>query len=294
MTAQGLLIPRPDLIEIVGMYQGVACRFTVWGEPVSKARARFTRHGGTYTPEKTRNAEEAIAWQFKSSGGILEPSTEIAFGVIAVFHGSTRQRRDVDNMLKLVLDGLNKVAWVDDTQVLEVAGRKCFVTKEMARTEVIVYRLGAFPRKQEACSECGSMFNTYDSLRGKVHYCSQGCRIKAQAEARKRVCPQCGNGFDTPKQQTPQVYCSVACKAAGGRVDGPCSVCGTVFNYRKHNVGRAVYCSDECRRKHGADVARENRTKRYPGTCTQCGAGVTKKAYLRCRKCHLSGAEVTL
>jgi Holliday junction resolvase RusA-like endonuclease len=45
-------------------------------------------------------------------------------------------------MLKLVLDGLNKVAWADDVQVTEVSARKALALPGQARTEVAVYRPG--------------------------------------------------------------------------------------------------------------------------------------------------------
>jgi len=297
MTAltQDVLIPRPDLIEIVGMYQDVVTRFTVRGEPASKARPRFTRYGSkahAYTPEKTRAAEEAMAWQFKASGGVLEPSTEIAFGIIAVFHNSTRQRRDVDNMLKLVLDALNKVAWMDDAQVLEVAGRKRFVAKGMEHTEVIVYRLGEFPRKRAKCIGCGTMFITFDSLQGKVLHCSKECRERTAIAARTHNCPRCGSSFITPTK-TEQTYCSKECNYAAGRIDSPCSICGTVFNHRKHMAGKLVYCSDDCRRKQARDLKRDKRTTRFPGTCNVCGGGTTRKEYVRCWACKVAEAGVT-
>ena len=60
--------------------------FTVPGEPVSKARARFTNYrspGRVYTPEKTRQAEERMAAAFRAAGGRHEPDKDATFGVRA-------------------------------------------------------------------------------------------------------------------------------------------------------------------------------------------------------------------
>lgn len=118
----------------------VVAQFTVGGEPVSKARARVGKHG-TYTPEKTAAAEEKIGWEFRRAVGPHEPDAEHLYAVTAAFYSATRRRRDVDNMLKLVLDAMNKVAWKDDAQVVEIAARKAICVAGDARTEITLYQL---------------------------------------------------------------------------------------------------------------------------------------------------------
>jgi hypothetical protein len=52
-------------------------------------------------------------------------------------------------MAKVVLDGLNGVAWADDAQVIELSARKGFVEdKQHARIEVLVYLANAAPSIQ--------------------------------------------------------------------------------------------------------------------------------------------------
>lgn len=98
--------------------------FTVLGEPVSKARARVTARG-TYTPKKTRDAEKAIAEAFKQAAPKdWEPDSQHDFYVEAYFHNGNRRRRDLDNMMKLVMDALNKVCWKDDYQVVMMKASK--------------------------------------------------------------------------------------------------------------------------------------------------------------------------
>ena len=117
--------------------------FTVAGEPASKARPIFTTRGGkprAITPAETVAAEGKVAWSFRLA--VRKHDTAGPFGVMVLFHLGNRRRRDVDNMLKLVLDALNGVAWDDDHQVLEVTARKVQATAETARTEIVIYRPG--------------------------------------------------------------------------------------------------------------------------------------------------------
>jgi len=117
----------------------VVARFTVPGEPVPKARARTTTHG-TYTPERTVHAERVVAWTYWAAAGTTRPDLTGEYSVHAVFRLVHRRHRDTDNMLKLVLDALNGVAWVDDNQVVEVYARKELVPVDPG-SHITVYRL---------------------------------------------------------------------------------------------------------------------------------------------------------
>lgn len=112
---------------------------TVAGEPVSKERARVVR-GGTFTPPKTLAAEEAIAWMFRQAARAWKVDRNSQFVVEMGFHCKTRHRRDIDNMIKLVLDALNKLCWWDDSQVTEVRAIKYQESTEPLTT-VTIYRL---------------------------------------------------------------------------------------------------------------------------------------------------------
>lgn len=110
------------------------------GEPMGKARPRFNRRTRmVYTPKATAAREQALALLAKGQLRASPPSA-FAVGVRVVFHVRARGRADLDNMLKLVLDGLNKIAWRDDRQVCEVMAWKQLHSAQ-PRTEIAVYAL---------------------------------------------------------------------------------------------------------------------------------------------------------
>lgn len=267
----------------------IVARFTIPGEPVSKSRARFTGRGSktrAYTPEKTKHAEQVMAGAFRQASPDWLPNAERAFSVVVAFYHGTMQRRDVDNMLKLVLDGLNEVAWADDTQVTEVHGRKDYTTKEDARTEVAIYDLGITRRLMATCEACGEEYRTYLSWKNK-RYCSDDCRMKLRRAARRRTCETCGIEWDPGKPSTAR-FCSRGCSTNSQRVELHCSHCDAVFTRRKSYVRPTNYCSAECM----AEASKGRKVKIPKGKCTVCGEGVSRREYLRCNACKLKGAGV--
>lgn len=285
-----------DLTIDISDARELVARFEVPGEPVSKARARFTKRGSktvAYTPEKTKQGEERVAWAYRAAGGRLNPDTEVAYAVHAQFFNGTMQRRDVDNMLKLILDGLNGIAYPDDTQVLEVWGRKAKVSKPDARTAVSVYRIGTIGRPMANCIRCGAVFPTYESWTSNPNgkkYCSSGCHYAAVRERNARVCEQCGQDFQSKDSRAR--FCSRACRNRSGRVAIPCAICGTEFEQYKSWADRRPYCSQECATERARRMRQERRTKHLPGTCLVCGAGTTRKEYRRCNPCKLAGKAI--
>lgn len=257
--------------------------FVVTGEPATKARARVSFRGGkahAYTPEPTRRAEAAMAAQFLSVVQRLAPSTQHAFGVEATFYMASGIRRDVDNMLKIVLDGLNKVAWGDDYQVTEVIGRKKAVPAGEARTEVRIYTLGVLIEREAKCEHCGKKFPRPPS-HGAKKFCSADCGKAHRRAARTSTCKACGEKYARVSQS--QRFCSRECTNAHSRVDVVCIECGADFTRRRSQANKGhCLCSDECRRLYH-NKARRSAAK---GTCQDCGGPTTKKTYKRCHVCN--------
>lgn len=100
-------------------------QFTVPGKPHPKERPRLGRNGNTYTPRATVDAERRVGWAYRAAHGRKIPKGQHV-RVTMIFHCAPNQfpKVDVDNLTKVVLDGLNGVAYHDDSQVVEALARK--------------------------------------------------------------------------------------------------------------------------------------------------------------------------
>ena len=121
--------------------------FTVPGEPKSKSRHRTGVRGGKivhYKDDATARAQDAVGVYYRQKRGPGKPDGVSGFGVSMVFNVGTRQRRDVDNFVKLILDGLTGFAWADDSQVTEISARIRHGDAD-PRSEVTVYGTDDLP-----------------------------------------------------------------------------------------------------------------------------------------------------
>lgn len=128
--------------------------FQVPGKPQGKARARtyYNKELGrstSYTPENTVLYENLIKSQYlaKCNGIYFESGTPVAVQIIARFvppKSASKKRAlqmlegkelplkkpDVDNIVKVVADALNGVAYRDDTQIASVTAKKVYSAVE--------------------------------------------------------------------------------------------------------------------------------------------------------------------
>lgn len=100
--------------------------------PVPKQRPRLSKFT-VYTPKKTADYEKLIAYEWKKKYKNLILKGAVKLDLVFVFKKAKSckktlhtQRPDIDNLLKSILDGLNKVAFVDDCQVVELNSKKVF------------------------------------------------------------------------------------------------------------------------------------------------------------------------
>lgn len=173
--------------------------FVVPGEPVPKARPRFTMQGGkarTYTPTSSAAYETTIgllahaAMQGREPmQGAVHVQVQAFFPVpqswskkrkaAAKWHAS---RPDLDNVVKSALDGLNRIAFADDGQVASIFASKAY--SATPRLEVAVYEIGAqkppicAPEAQTQC-RCGGSSGEAKSA------------SKREIEALSAVCHEC-------------------------------------------------------------------------------------------------------
>jgi crossover junction endodeoxyribonuclease RusA len=91
--------------------------FDVPGKPVPKQSYKHSKSGG-YTPAHVKQWQniisDAAAWSFLT---FQVPRFDGDVKVKLEFRLHDARRRDSDNLSKCVLDGMNGIAWIDDTQV---------------------------------------------------------------------------------------------------------------------------------------------------------------------------------
>ena len=96
-------------------------RFVLEGRPVPKERPRMARNGHVYTPGKTVEAEKRVAEAYAVASVAAHGRVVRFVGDVEIRMGfmmPDRRRSDWDNLAKLVCDGLNDVAYDDDTQIV--------------------------------------------------------------------------------------------------------------------------------------------------------------------------------
>lgn len=115
-------------------------RFTVYGEPIPKARARFGV-GKTYDPEKNRNYKKLIQDTLDSVGAFYEK--DIQLGVAMLFYRKNNVKADTDNLTKAIFDACNKKLWDDDKQIRASYSEVHYADKN-PRAEIIVCPIDYF------------------------------------------------------------------------------------------------------------------------------------------------------
>jgi Holliday junction resolvase RusA-like endonuclease len=77
-----------------------------------------------------------VSWQGRSKIKTPLPKTSNA-SVSIQFYIYKGQTPDIDNLIKAILDGLNGIAWQDDTQVVKIIAERLVAgNKECERAEV--------------------------------------------------------------------------------------------------------------------------------------------------------------
>lgn len=138
-------------------------RLVIPGTPIGKGRPRIRNwgtHASQYTPEKTANYESMVALVGQQAMAGREPLDEplaTTILVVAPIPASWSKRKqamavageirpggkpDVDNVIKALFDGLNKVVWRDDSLVVECLAEKWYGPTPRVEMTVKAARLG--------------------------------------------------------------------------------------------------------------------------------------------------------
>ena len=126
--------------------------FRIPGKAVGKGRPRFTKNGHTFTPDSTRDYEKLVRLLYQSKCK-EEPTDEPVIVNINVYTTPAKslskkkkaelmkklpmKKPDLDNVAKIILDALNEVAWVDDTQVVSLSVRRVWSDEEYVCVTII-------------------------------------------------------------------------------------------------------------------------------------------------------------
>ena len=133
-------------------------KFTVLGEPQGKGRPKFSRQGGfvkTYTPDKTFLYENLIRTEYlRQCLGQRFPDKEpLSMHIKAYYNipsSASKKRQqameagdirpvkkpDVDNIIKVVADSLNQVAYRDDADLVKVELEKFYSRQPRIEVEI--------------------------------------------------------------------------------------------------------------------------------------------------------------
>ena len=135
-------------------------KFTILGEPKGKGRPRFSRNTGTaITPKDTVNYETLVHMEYleQCNGFRFEDDAMLDLRIKAYYSipksaskkkkaamlaGEIRptKKPDMDNIVKVVADALNGVAYHDDTQIVMVVAKKVYSSLEGLDVTVEEYK----------------------------------------------------------------------------------------------------------------------------------------------------------
>lgn len=123
------------------------------GQPMGKQRPKVTLvngYGRAYTPTKTINYETLVKLEYQNQDGTYYDEGSLSLKVVAYYQipkSFSKKKRmqaitgelrptvkpDLDNVLKIICDALNKVAYKDDNQITNIEIKKFYA--EIPRVE---------------------------------------------------------------------------------------------------------------------------------------------------------------
>jgi Holliday junction resolvase RusA-like endonuclease len=123
------------------------------GKPMGKQRPRVMKRGITYTPKETVNYETLVKQLYITQNFEKQLEGPLAMRIIAYFEipkstskkqaammrdGDLRptKKPDMDNIVKIIADALNQLAYKDDSQIVDLIINKFY--SEQPRVEIYI------------------------------------------------------------------------------------------------------------------------------------------------------------
>ncbi len=132
--------------------------FEVPGKIIGKGRPRLNSYTGTvYTPTRTKDYETLVEQyfllkypRFKPFEGRVHVEIEANFEIpkstkkvdkeLMLEHKiNPTKKPDIDNIVKIILDAMNGIAFKDDTQITKLQVEKIYSTSECVKIKISEY-----------------------------------------------------------------------------------------------------------------------------------------------------------
>ncbi len=120
-------------------------KLTIHHKPIAKGRSRSTSNGHHYTPPKTRDFEELIKNTFiEQNFGCTPLQGALRMEITFYFKRPKNKkheyhhtcRPDLTNLAKSIEDGLNGLAYFDDSQIAVLIMSKKYDTEDCIYVEI--------------------------------------------------------------------------------------------------------------------------------------------------------------
>jgi Holliday junction resolvase RusA-like endonuclease len=262
--------------------ESILCRLILGGDPHTKSP---DNKGGNYASRHVQRTRILLKNLLDISSPAFTIDRSHDLGVALAFYTQTRQRRDLDNLEKLILDACTNLLWGDDLQIVELISR-VYRGHHTPRTELTVYTIGQGYQRQ--CEECNSIIPNFHKMLVKsrnTRFCSKTCYDVAQQKGRYVYCTTCTKRIYRQNDKLIQKrwFCSSECRSVAITAHRICRHCQQPFQKAGQ---RNSFCSEVCRYAwHTVKRAASQR----PAQCPICNAPSGKRHGLAqlCQKCFL-------
>lgn len=100
------------------------------------------KQGRRFLTQIGRNYKDEIGWAARWARKSSQDMFKAPIRVEMVFYLKSRHRIDIDNLMKLPIDAMTGICWKDDSEIVEIFGKKVFGDPR-PRTEINIFQLNS-------------------------------------------------------------------------------------------------------------------------------------------------------